>query len=614
MAGSACLMLAAMYFIVWLKQRDRPACLLFSLLAASVAGMAGLEFSAMRAETPWQFGEIIWSAHPVALVLICSLVGFVRLHFDAGRTWLAYAVCGSRGLVAAVNFVLTPNLNYREISALRYIPLPGGEPVAVAVGVRSPWAALGDLSLLLTLAFVVDATLTLWRRGGRDDRRRAALLGGSFTCFVLIGAGSSSLNHAGIIHTPYLISLPFMLVVLAMAYELSVDTLRAAQLARRLEISEAELRESQERMRLAAGAANLGLWIWDIADDRIWSMDQGRALYGIPPAEPIDFARFMATVHEEDRDAVRAAIAKALDGGDEYESEYRIALPDGTIRWLAARGRLEFDGGGRPLRMRGVSIDITRRKRAEQEVQKQRSELAHLSRVTLLGELSGSLAHELNQPLTAILANAQAAQRFLDRTPIDIAEVREILGDIVEQDKRAGEVIHRLHLLFKKGEVQHLPLDFNALVGEALKLVRGDLANQGVGVDLELATALPKVLGDKVQLQQVLLNLVVNACDALAGLAPADRKIRIATETDEANGVRLSVSDRGHGIPAADLERVFEPFVTTKRQGLGLGLSVCRTIVAAHNGAIRAASDRGHGTCFTVTLLGVPEEADDAAS
>ncbi|WP_367026992.1 ATP-binding protein [Methylococcus sp. ANG] len=613
MAGSACLMLAAMYFIVWLKQRDRPACLLFSLLAASVAGMAGLEFSAMRAETPWQFGEIIWSAHPVALVLICSLVGFVRLHFDAGRTWLAYAVCGSRGLVAAVNFVLTPNLNYREITALRYIPLPGGEPVAVAVGVRSPWAALGDLSLLLTLAFVVDATLTLWRRGGRDDRRRAALLGGSFTCFVLIGAGSSSLNHAGIVHTPYLISLPFMLVVLAMAYELSADILRAAQLARRLEISESELRETQERMHLAAGAANLGLWVWDIVRDRIWSMEQGRALYGIPPAKPIDFARFIAAVHEEDREPVRAAIAKALDSGGEYESEYRILLPDGKARWLAARGRVELDGRGNPLRMRGVSIDITRRKLAEQEVQKQRSELAHLSRVTMLGELSGSLAHELNQPLTAILANAQAAQRFLEREPIDIAELREILGDIVEEDKRAGEVIHRLRLLFKKGELQYVPLDVNALVADVLKLVRSDLVNQGIGVDVELAPAQPTVLGDKVQLQQVLLNLVVNACDATAGLDSAERQIRIATEAATDRGVRLSISDRGHGIPAEDLERVFEPFVTTKSQGLGLGLSVCRTIVTAHGGTILATSDFGRGACFQVTLPRLPERTDDAA-
>lgn len=610
MTASACLTLAGVYFIIGLKQRERPAYFLFSLLALTMAAFAGFEYAMMRADSTRVFEELLYWIHIPVFTGTLAVIGFIQAHFRTGRAWLAYAACGVRGLADALNFLSSPNLNYAEITALRHIVLPGGETIAAAEGVRGPWVAIDDLALLLTVAYLADAVVSLWRRGGYDNRRRAALVGSGILCFILIAAGSAILIHAGILHIPYLISLPFLLVLLAMSYELSSDVLQAARLARQLEVSEAELRESQERMRLAAGAADLGLWLWDIAKDEIWTMEQGRALYGIPKDERIDFARFMKTLHADDREAVSESIAKALQNSGDYEGEYRICLPGVGTRWLAARGRVEFDGSGKPLRMRGVSIDITRRKLAEQEVQKQRHELAHLSRVTMLGELSGSLAHELNQPLTAILANAQAARRFLDHEPVDIGEVREILGDIVEEDKRAGEVIRRLHLLFRKGELQYGPVNVNALVEDVLKLVRSDLVNQGVAVVTTLAPALPMVSGDRVQLQQVLLNLVVNACDAMACLDRTEREIRIGTETAAANSIRLTVADRGRGIPAEDLERVFEPFVTTKSQGLGLGLSVCRTIVSAHGGMIRAANNPGRGACLSLILPPLPERAD----
>lgn len=609
MMASACLTLALAYAVIWIKQKERPAYLLFSLLAASVAIVAGFEFSLMRAETVRQFGEILRWAHPALLILVCSLVWFVRLRFGAGRVWLAHAVCGSRAFATALNFFFAPGLNYREITALRHLAIPGGETIAVAEGVRNPWTTIADLSSLLTVVFIMDATLALWRRGGHDNRRRAAVLGGSFTFFVAIAAGGASLNHAGIIHIPYLISLPFLVVLFAMAYELSSDVLQAARLARCLEASETELRETQERMSLAVNAADLGLWVWDIARDEIWRTDSGYALFGIPPMERINLARFFSVLHEDERESVRQAVEKALKGQGDYESEYRITLPDGRLRWVASRGRAEFDSRGRPLRMRGVSIDITRRKQAELEVQKQRDELAHLSRVTMLGELSGSLAHELNQPLTAILSNAQAARRFLEHEGADIQEVREILGDIVEEDKRAGEVIRRLRLLLKKGEVQHLPVDLNEIVVDALKLAHSDLVNQGLTVETLLASNLSLIQGDKVQLQQVLLNLVMNACDAMADMPPVERRLGILTEAVE-GGVRVSVRDRGRGIAAEDLERIFEPFMTTKAQGMGLGLVVCRTIICAHGGQIWASNNPDGGAClyFTLPLIrGGPE-------
>jgi C4-dicarboxylate-specific signal transduction histidine kinase len=248
-------------------------------------------------------------------------------------------------------------------------------------------------------------------------------------------------------------------------------------------------------------------------------------------------------------------------------------------------------------------IDISERKRAELEAARQRNELAHLSRVTMLGELSGSLAHELNLPLTAILSNAQAAQRILANSDADLTELREILNDIVTEDKRAGEVIRRLRLLLKKGEVQQHCLDINEVVEDVLKLMRSDLINQKVTVNCELARHLPTVTGDPVQLQQVLLNLVVNACDAMVDCNTPKRRLLIRTGTaNENDAVLVSVTDRGGSIPEEKMEQIFEPFFTTKEKGMGLGLSVCRTIIAAHRGKLWAANNADCGATFHFSL------------
>ena len=246
-------------------------------------------------------------------------------------------------------------------------------------------------------------------------------------------------------------------------------------------------------------------------------------------------------------------------------------------------------------------IDITQRRDSEADLARQRNELAHLSRVAMLGELSGSLAHELNQPLAAILSNAQAAQRFLARNPADLAEVGAILQDIVDDDKRAGEVIRRLRALLRKEEIEHQSLDVNEIVLEVLRLMRSDLVNRNVSVRTQLATALPVVTGDRVQLQQVLINLVINGCDALEGLRARERHLTVRTALADGH-VEVAVADSGKGITPEELERVFEPFVTTKMHGMGLGLAVCRTIVHSHSGRIWAARNAGAGTTVRFTL------------
>lgn len=267
-------------------------------------------------------------------------------------------------------------------------------------------------------------------------------------------------------------------------------------------------------------------------------------------------------------------------------------------------------GGGALLSV----IDTSDRERIAAEIAAQRNEIAHLSRVTMLGELSGSLAHELNQPLTAILSNAQAAQRHMASGNVDIKEIREILADIVEQDKRAGEVIRRLRALLQKGESKHTVVDMWQIATDVMRLMRCSLINHGVEASLGSEPGLPGVLGDRVQIQQVLMNLLMNACDAMAHLPRAERRIEVLLA--ERNGeVQVSVRDSGSGIDPSVRERIFEPFYTTKTNGTGLGLAICRTILEAHGGRIWGGNNTPRGATFWVAIPAAsPEVRDDPAA
>ena len=595
MIASVSFTLATIYLLIWFRERRSWAYLCFFVLAVGVIGLATGEMAAMYAKSPAEYGTAVrWSHFAFGFVVVGSL-GFVHFYFGTGKRWLLGAALGLRLLAVVVNFSTGLNLHIRAIQSLQQVNFLG-EPVSMlGVWTLNPWVRLGQFAALVQFVYVADASLRLWRTGSRESRRRAVIVGGTLAFFILFASAQAGLVAAGVLRMPIVVSFPFLAVLLAMSYELSRDALRAAQLGR-------ELRESEERMTLASEAAGFGVWMWNIAGNQIWGSERWLRLFGFAPDATVTFESLIQRIHPDDRELVERAVRRAVADQSDYAAEYRVVLPDNTQRWVTARGRVYPDTHGKPVRMMGATIDITARKQAELEVQQQRGELAHLSRVTMLGELSGSLAHELNQPLTAILSNAQAAQRFLAHDNADLNEVRDILADIVAEDKRAGEVIRRLRLLLKKGEVQHQPFDLNEAVREVLKLVRSDLVNQGVAVHTELAPALPAVNADRVQLQQVLLNLVMNACDAMAGGPAGDHKLIIRTGLAGNEGIRVSVADRGVGLAPDNLEKVFEPFFTTKVQGMGLGLSVCRTIITAHGGKLWAANNPERGATFHFTL------------
>jgi PAS domain S-box-containing protein len=310
---------------------------------------------------------------------------------------------------------------------------------------------------------------------------------------------------------------------------------------------------------------------------------------------------WLAQVHPEDVRAVSERYEALKLKWAPYDMDYRLRHRNGHWVWIRDCAISAYERNG-VVYFAGVLIDITRRKQAELEVQQQRQLLTHLTRVATLGELSGALAHELSQPLTSILTNAQAAQQFLAHDEIDPAELREILNDIVDADRRAGDFIRRLRALLRRGETTRQPLDVNEVASEVLRLLNSELVAHGVAVSTQLAPGLPKVNGDPVALQQVLLNLIVNACDAMRLDEPPERRIAITTSLDGDGAVRVAIADRGVGLPREGVERVFEPFFTTKVQGLGLGLVICQSIVAAHGGHLSAMNNADRGATFWFTL------------
>jgi len=371
---------------------------------------------------------------------------------------------------------------------------------------------------------------------------------------------------------------------------------------RRRRRAERAARDSEERVNLATTSANLGLWHWDSASNRLWASEICRRILGLGSKAELAPETFLGLVHREDLATTEVSRRQQTTEGEADKGEHRLFGPDGSERWVRAIGRTKFDAAGRPAQMTGVLIDVTQEKVVEQESMQLRQELMHLTRVATLGELSGAVAHELNQPLTAILSNTEAAKLSLTGDDCDIADVRDILADIESEAARAGDVIRHLRTLFVKSEAQIHPLDLNEVVSEVLKLIHSDLVARRINVSARLATTLPLVHGDRVQLQQVLLNLIFNACDAMAENRPDERDLAVITAPDGRGTAQVSIADKGRGIKVDMLDQLFKPFVTTKSRGLGLGLSICRSIIEGHGGRLWAVNNPERGATFCIAL------------
>jgi PAS domain S-box-containing protein len=844
----ACIAMSLPQLLIWIWQR-RIVHLLFVILTAAVIALLANELAMMHASSVEQFARVVqWRQLPL-FVLYVATVGFIRLYFGTGRWWLGLTVCVVRLACLVINFASPPNLYFREITTLGRAQLLG-ETVAMPIGVVNPWSHLTDLSSLLLLVFVVDASINLWKQGKPEGRRRALVIGGSIAFYDLLAAGLGMLIHLKNVPAfAYVVDLPFVAVIVAMALELSYDLFIAGQVAQKLQTSEASLleselrfgrmadaapvmiwtagpdklctffnkawldftgrtmeqelgngwsegvhpddfegclktyverfdalepffmkyrlrrsdgeyryvtdtgvprygargkfrgyigacvditdllekeqalRESEERMNLAIDAAKLGLWEWDFRKDELWGNTQRRAQLGLPLTGKLKLEDALSLVHVDDRERVRQTLKDATQGGKEYSCEYRVLGPDKREHWTELRGRSGRGPDGETIVLRGVVMDITERKQAqdlfrlateaspsgavlvddhgriilvnahveelfgyrrdeligkpveilmpetfaarhpeyrakfhelpearmmgagrelfarrkdgtefpieiglnpiqtqegllvlasvidisarrlaEREARKSREEISRLSRISLLGEMTASIAHELGQPLTGISNNASAGQRFIDKGTADTATLREILVDIEAQAHRASSVIRNIRNTVKKGAELQERIDLNQLITRLAHMLQPDARLHSCELTISLPDDLPSVQGDPVQIQQVLVNLVGNAFEAMQDTPVRKRIVEIVAEQQGDEMVCVSVRDQGVGVSAEARERIFDQFFTTKEEGLGMGLAIVRSVIEAHGGKIEVENLAGAGARFSFTL------------
>ncbi len=349
-----------------------------------------------------------------------------------------------------------------------------------------------------------------------------------------------------------------------------------------------------------------GSWAWNVATRQsvYWSKENYR-LFGFDPERgiPSDEA-FYERVHPEDRDRVRREVfLERPDEGSHFDVDFRIVLPGGAIKYVRSTGHPVRNISGDLLEYVGTSIDVTERKQADEERERLRQvqvDLAHLSRMTTMGELTVSLAHEIRQPISAAVTNARTCLRWLGRDAPDLAEAGEAAARIIKDVTRAADIISSITLLFKKGALQRELVDVNELIREMIVLLRSEANRYSISIRTELAEGLPKVMADRVQLQQVFMNLMLNGIDAMKETTGGSELI-IKSEVGDAQ-LLISVSDRGVGLPPERAEQIFRAFYTTKDNGTGMGLPISRSIIESHGGQLWAADRSAQGATFQFTL------------
>ena len=375
--------------------------------------------------------------------------------------------------------------------------------------------------------------------------------------------------------------------------------------------AEEALRRSESYLAEAQRVAHTGSWVWRVAGrEALHLSEEWYRIYGFDPEDGMpSWEKRLERIHAEDRARWQGVLDRATDEKSDYEMEFRILLPDGAVRHIHTIGHPVLNASGDLIEFVGSSTDITARKRAEEALRQAQADLARVSRVTTIGELTASLAHEVNQPIAAAVTNANTCLRWLTRDEPDVEEARAAATRIVKDGTRAAEIIRRVRLLFQKGASQWELVDVNEAIREMIVLLRSETTRYNITIRMELAAGLPQIMGDRVQLQQVLMNLMVNSIDAMKE-ANSARELAVKSQRTEQEEVLVSVSDTGVGLPPQEAGQIFNAFFTTKPHGTGMGLRISRSIVESHGGRLWAAGNSSRGASFSFTLPAKAEERE----
>jgi PAS domain S-box-containing protein len=383
------------------------------------------------------------------------------------------------------------------------------------------------------------------------------------------------------------------------------DITELRQAEKELRASEEALRRSEAYLAEAQRLSHTGTFAFNATAPVYWSQESYR-IWGLDPLQGLpDRETVLQRIHPDDRERVNEETERALREKRDFALEFRIVLPEGTVKHIESTGRPLFSTDGELVEMVATHVDVTERKRAQEERERLRqleSELAHVNRLSVMGELTASLAHEILHPIASTRNYARAAMRFLEMSPPKMAEVREALACIVRDADRGKDIVDRIRDHIKKAPPRNDRFEINEAIEEVIEMVRAPLDKNKVSVRTRLAAGLTSVWGDRVQLQQVVMNLILNSVEAMSAVEEGARELSISTKQGQTRDISVAVQDSGPGIDPEHLEQVFAPFYTTKTGGIGMGLSICRSIIAAHGGRLWAEANRPRGTIFQFTL------------
>jgi PAS domain S-box-containing protein len=374
--------------------------------------------------------------------------------------------------------------------------------------------------------------------------------------------------------------------------------------------AEEELRRSEAFLAEGQRISRTGSWGWNVTTGEVsWSAEHFR-IFGLDPdAATPSYAAFADRIHPEDRPGFDDMLEKAVREGSNFEWDFRIVTPDGSTKYLHSMGHLTAYGAEN-TEFVGTIMDVTERRAAEEALRGALGDLERASRLNTMGQLTASIAHEINQPLAAIITNAEACLLWLEADRPDLEEARQAATRIVRNGHRAGDIIKSVRALTRKSTPEMISLGINDVIREVIVLIGAEFRRRGVRVDTSLSSDLVSVVGDRVQLQQVVLNLIMNGIEAMAHPMNGQPRLQISSTNDESGGVLVAIADSGPGLDLTRADRIFEAFFTTKPEGMGMGLSICRSIIDAHGGRLWASPNLPNGAVFQFTL---PAAAGDVS-
>ncbi len=588
--------LAAACGLAWLLDRRSTAMLVLCVLGVATAALAYAELGMMHSATPVEFGEWLrWYQLPNFVGLIAQVL-FVNYYLGTARQWLMWAIIFARSVVLVVNFSVHPNFNFSNIVSLRKVPLFGEQVSAIGVAVTREWQWLALASVILLMAYVIDAAAQAWLKGDTGSRRKALAITLGMAVPMLGTISYTQLVMHGFFQAPLSNMSWFVGTVVVMSYELGRDFVLSSRA--RLELS--------ENLRLILDSAAEGIYGIDLegrctfcnqACLRILGYDRDDALVGRDMHQLTRHRHADGTVMSVAESRIREVLRTGLGF---HSTDEVLWNADGTSIPADLWCYPQLSGAKVVGAVVGFG-DNTQRKQAEDKASKLQDDLAHLNRVGMLSALSGALAHEINQPLAAVRLNVESALLLSRTQPSSAGELHSTLSAIQEDSRRAGDVLQRARTLLKKDATRFEEVGLNSTVSDVVKLIQSSATKRGIVIDSELAPEMQVVWGDRVQIQQVVLNLLMNACDAVQGNEKSARHVSLRTVVRRDCAV-VEVKDWGAALSDEHLARIFEPFYTTKQGGMGLGLSICRAIVAAHGGTLDAIRNRDAGITFFATF------------